>query len=179
MKKKIILPLLALAVVGAGLFAVKNVSADEANTGPMSSLVAKIADKFGLNKDEVQAVFDEDRTEREADRQKSYEEKLSQLVVDGKLTEDQKNLIIAKNKELEDARKSNMESMKSLSDAERKSLMEKERLELETWAKDNGIDIKYLMGGFGKGGPGGRGFGGHGGSGGEPIDGQPQEQTTD
>jgi DNA invertase Pin-like site-specific DNA recombinase len=31
-----------------------------------------------------------------------------------------------------------------------KTAMDKQRTDLENWAKDNGIDVKYLMGGRGK-----------------------------
>jgi hypothetical protein len=42
-----------------------------------------------------------------------------------------------------------------------KATMESERESLEDWATQNGIDIKYLMGGFGMhGGPGRNGMGG-------------------
>jgi hypothetical protein len=47
-----------------------------------------------------------------------------------------------------------------MTDAERKAAMEKERTDLDAWAKSNGIDIKYLFGGFGPGG--GRGDRGEG-----------------
>ena len=42
----------------------------------------------------------------------------------------------------------------------RKKEMEEHRAALEKWAGENGVDVKYLMGGFGKGkGPGGLGDG--------------------
>jgi hypothetical protein len=64
--------------------------------------------------------------------QTKYEERLTQDVTDGKITSEQKELILAKHKELEGAT-------------------------LEAWAKENGINSSYLMGGFGGGKHGGMG----------------------
>lgn len=174
MNKKILLTVAAISIIGVGLLTSKTVFAQNIDNGqnPMSSLVAKIADKFGLKKEDVQAVFDQDRTEHQAEMEKTrvarqaemetkFEEQLSQDVTDKKITEAQKEFILAKRKELEANRQAKMESMKNLTDDERKTAMEKERAELETWAKENSIDLKYLMGGFGM-----RGYGGPGGPGG-------------
>jgi hypothetical protein len=159
MNKKIFLTVAAISIIGIGLLTSTTIFAQDAVNGqnPMSSLVAKIADKFGLKKEDVQAVFDTDRQERQQEMQTKYEEQLSQDVTDKKITEAQKQLIIAKNKELETNRQAKMESTKNMTDDERKTAMEKERTELESWAKTNGIDLKYLMGGMGMGGHGGPG----------------------
>jgi len=155
-KNKIILSIVGLALVGTILFGAVNTFAESTTSdqNPMASLVQKIADKFGLKKEDVQAVFDQDRQERQVQMQTRFEEQLSQDVKDGKITEAQKQLILEKRKELEANRQAKMESMKNMTQDERKAAMEKERQELESWAKENGIDLKYLMGGF-KGHPGG------------------------
>jgi len=155
MKKIIALSALAV-VLGAGLLKSGIVFAQGNGQERMSTLVQKIADKFNLNKDEVQAIFDEDKAIREtemkaerearrAEMQTKYEERLTQDVTYGKITEEQRKLILAKHKEME---------------ANRETKMEGNRTELEAWAKENGIDSSYLMGGFG-----GRGRGGMGGFG--------------
>lgn len=157
--RTLLLTAATVAVIGGTLLGSTNVFAQSATTdgGPMSPLVQKIADKFGLNKDEVQAVFDESRAEMETQRKAEYETRLTQLVTDGKITEAQKQLIIAKNAELEAGRKAAMDSMKSATDAERKDAMDAMRTSLESWAEDNDIDLQYLM--MGHGGPGGHGPG--------------------
>lgn len=135
-------------------------SAATTNSNGSESLIDKIATKFNLNKDEVKALFDEERTEREAQMKTKQEERLNTLVSEGKITADQKAKIIAKQEELKTKREANRDAMKDKTDAERKAAMEKERTELEQWAKDNGIDTQYLrmLGGRGPGGPGhGRG----------------------
>lgn len=177
MSKKMLIPMAALAIVGAGVYGAAKVSAatDTSGTNPQSSLVQKIADTFHLDKSKVQAVFDEDRTAREAERETQYEARLTQAVKDGQLTEAQKALVLAKHKELEAARKTAMDAAKSsdqaTSQADRKAAMDKQKADIDAWAKANNIDAKWLMGG-GMGGHGhGQGFGGPGGDMGTPPDG--------
>lgn len=167
MNKKILLTSLTVVALGAGLLTTTRVFA-QTSTDPMSSIVQKIADKFGLNKSDVQAVFDQDRADRKTAMEQKFEKQLDQDVKDGKITEAQKQLIIAKRKELETTRQNNMQNMQGKSKDEikagmeaNKATMEAERKSLEDWAKQNGIDVKYLMGGFGMhGGPGRNGMGG-------------------
>jgi len=168
--KKLIIPVATFALVGIGMFTSQQVFAeDSTNTkSPMNALVAKIASKFNLNVSDVQTVFDEDKKERETEREADYEKRLTQLVTDGKITEAQKQLIIAKHKEMREKRQAEMQSMQGKTEEERKVLMEAkktkmetEKTEFESWAKQNGIDEKYLMGmhdGFGQRGPGGMGM---------------------
>lgn len=156
--KKIIIPALALiTLLGAGAYGVSRASADEMGSG-MTSLVEKISTKFGLNKDEVQKVFEEERDERQTQMKARYEERLNEAVSKGELTEEQEKLLLAKREEMQTEREKNRENHQNLSMEERKAEMEKRRTELEQWAKDNGIDVKYLMMG-----PGGMARGGHGG----------------
>lgn len=153
----------AVAVVGsAGLAATQAVNAatSDSSTG-QTSIVDKIASKFGLNKDDVQKVFDEDRTAHEAERQAKQSEQLQKLVDAGTITADQKAKIEAKIAELQSKRESERDSFKNLTDDERKAKMDAAKTELDQWAKDNGIDLTKLQGvfmggrGHGPGGPGG------------------------
>ena len=124
--------------------------------GDSSNLVQKIATKFGLKEAEVQAVFDQDRTDRHEEMENQYEAKLNLLVTEKKITSEQKTLILAKHKELQANRESSMGKMKALSSSEKKTAMETQRTALEKWAKENNIDVKYVMGFGGRGhwGPG-------------------------
>jgi hypothetical protein len=98
-------------------------------TSSGDSLVDKIASKFNLKKDDVQKVFDEDKTTREAERQKDFSDRLQKKVDNGDITAAQKTLIENKFKELQTKR-----------DTEQK--------DLKKWASDNKIDLKYLHIGF-------------------------------
>lgn len=152
MNKKLLLVLGALTIIGVGVLGSSQAFAQESNTKePVDSLVQKIADKFGLNKDSVRAVFTKHKSEMKVNMSSHQEDKLSKLVSEGKITEAQKTLIKNKQKELEEKRAANKGQLKDLSREELRSKMEAERAELEKWAKENGIDIKYLMGPFGRG----------------------------
>ncbi len=143
-----------MATVGLGI-GVPTVMATTASaqSNNSSSIVDKLASKFNLNKDDVQKVFDEERATHKADREKSFTDRLANLVKDGKLTQAQADKITAKHSEM----KSQMESMKNKTKEERHKSMDQKRSELQKWAKDNGIDEKYVMlGGPEAGGPGGK-----------------------
>lgn len=158
--------LVLLTALGTGVYGMSG--ADAQGSGAQSSIAEKIAEKFNLSKDDVQKVFEEERIARQKAMQENFEKRLSEAVAKGELTEAQKNLIIAKKAEMEkemEAAKKQRKDFENLTDAERKAKMEeresemkKHREEMEVWAKENGIDLKYLMGpivgGRDHGGPG-------------------------
>ncbi len=113
---------------------------DTAN--PVSSLVQKISVKFNLNQSDVQAVFDQDHADRKAQRENKYDAQLTQNVTIGKITKAQKDLILAKHKEIISLQKTDMQNMKNMTHEERKAATLKKRTELEVWAKQNNIDIQ-------------------------------------
>lgn len=147
MKNKFIIVALVLVVAGAAVAGNNRVFAKNTENGPNSILVQILSDKFNLNKNDVQAVFDQYKTNRQQDMQNKYDESLSQAVKDGKITEAQKQLILAKHQELQSQRKTDFESKKNMTPDERKNAMQVQKQALEDWAKQNNIDIKYLMGG--------------------------------
>lgn len=146
----------ALATIGTGgLLGMQAVHAESSTTtDPMSSLVEKLANKFNLNKNDVQKVFDENRSEMEAKHEANVSTRLQKLVDAGTITSDQKTKVEAKLKELKSARETDRDALKNLSPEERKAKMEEKRNELDTWAKENGIDLTKLEGIF----RGGHGF---------------------
>ncbi len=137
------------AMLGVGL-----VSA--ANTTTSTSLVDKLVAKFNLKKADVQAVFDQDRTEHQAARMSDEKTRLDQLVTDGKITADQETKIIAKQAEI----KTFMDSLRDKTQAERQAAMKTQREADQKWATDNKIPMQYLHMGGGRGGFGGHGHGG-------------------
>lgn len=156
MKNKILLTAAAITLFGAGLFTSPTVFADDSASAqtednPMQMLVQKIAKKFNLQESEVKAVFEENRQERMAQRTAEYKAKLAELVQAGKITEAQKQLIEQKHSELQAKHAERKESMQTLTPEQRRTQMESERQELESWAKQNGIDLQYLMPQMGKG----------------------------
>jgi hypothetical protein len=160
MKKVIIASsIAALGVTGLAGGAVFATANSTSGTDPMSGLVSAIATKFNLKKDNVQKVFDEQRTQMETQREQEVKDQVAQLVKDGKLTQAQADKINAKRAELVKEREANRTSEQNLTDAQRKTKMEERKTTLDTWLKDNSIDSQYaylLMGGRGgRGGPDG------------------------
>jgi len=122
-----------LTLLGAGLVRTASVSA-QTNESPFKSLITRIADKFNLKEADVQSVFDEHKQARQEEMKARFEERLTALVKEGKLTEAQKKLIMDKKTELMN---------------KKEDLRQQHRAELEKWAKDNNIDLN-LLGGFGR-----------------------------
>ena len=160
MKKVIIASsIAALGVTGLAGGAVFAMANSTSGTDAMSGLMSAIATKFNLKKDDVQKVFDEQRTQMETQREQEVKDQVAQLVKDGKLTQAQADKINAKRAELVKEREANRTSEQNLTDAQRKTKMEERKTALDTWFKDNNIDSQYvylLMGGHGgRGGPDG------------------------
>ena len=150
-KKKSTLLAVGAASVLVGLASVGVVSAATSTTNPQDSLVTQIADKFHLNKTDVQKVFDDHHEQMESKRESDVKSRLDQAVKDKKITQEQEDKIIAKLKELKSQHEADREAMKNKTPEERKAAMEAKRTELEKWAKDNNIPTEYLrhMGGHG------------------------------
>jgi len=146
MNKKIIISSLVLAaLVGAGSKVVTTTHAQESNSIP--PMVEKLAERFNINQNEVESFFEEQREEHRAEMEAKREEALNTAVSEGKITEAQKNAILAKMEE----NKPNRETMQNLSREERDAQREEHRSKMEAWAKDNGIDLSVLD--LGRGGP--------------------------
>jgi len=129
-------------------------------TNPMNNLVNAIAQKFNLNVSDVQAVFDDQRTNVQANMQQRFVDEIKQAVTNGKLTQAQADLIIAKKAEV-DAQRASLQKDTSKNREEIVAEMKTQQDALKQWAKDNNIPEQYLR--FcGKGMPG---RGGHGGMG--------------
>ena len=152
LSKKIIIPMAAIAVISAGAYGVTKVSAATDTANPQASLVQKLADTFHVDKSKVQAVFDQNKTDRQAASETTYEARLSQAVTDSKLTSAQKDSILAEHKKLQ----AELDAVVAGSGSDRRAAMTKIRTEGQDWAKSANIDAKWLMGG----GFGGRGHGG-------------------
>lgn len=152
----------AVAVAGVTGLGVASAQTSTNSTGSKNSLVQAIADKFKLNKTEVQAVFDANRADMAKQRETDTASKQAQLVKDGKITQAQSDLITAKRAELQKARTASKTTAQSSTATDRKAQMEKDKTALDAWLKEKGIDAQYaylLMGG-------GRGHGMAGGKGG-------------
>jgi hypothetical protein len=150
MKKKLFIPVAVLALLG-GVTLISATAFVQANSeGSYPPIIQKLVERFGLNEEEVKAVFDEVREEHRAEMQSRFGERFNEAVESGDLTEEQKQLILAKHEELRAEREANRESFQNMTWEERREVMEAQRAELESWAEENGVDPKYLFGGLGK-----------------------------
>ncbi len=145
--KQILIPAMLMVVGSSIVLGTTYVSAQE-GLDSSTSIVNKIAQKFGLKTEDVQAVFDEHHAEMKTQMKGKLVDRLSQLVSEGKITEAQKEAIMAKMDELSAARLSLNERSKEMTPEERKAEMEKTRAELEAWAKEQGLDLSAIGGLF-------------------------------
>ncbi len=160
MNKKIIIPALTIVIGGGLLYGASQVAAHGfGSRSGNESVVTRFAEAFGKSEDEVRAVFDQLHEEHQAEMMTTFEERLSQAVADGTLTDAQKQLILDKHEELMADKESSWETYKDMTPQERRAAMQAKHDELEAWAEKNGIDLDFL-GGFG------RKMGMHGGHGG-------------
>ena len=142
MKRKVFFPILALAIIGTAAATTTLVSAQD--TTGTNSIVAAIAAKFNLNQSDVQAVFDEQKSKHHAEMKATMDQKLTQAVTDGKITEAQKQAIAAhfgemKNKKIEPGQ------FKDMTEEERKAFHEQKQAEMDAWLSQNGLTREVLQ----------------------------------
>ncbi len=160
--KKVIIPSLILgAIACTGFYGVGATFASDSDDN-RETIVQRIAERFNLNTDEVESVFDENRAERQIQNQERQEERLAQAVSEGKLSEEQKELLLSKMEENRTEKGENRETFRGMTHEEKMEAREGHREEMDQWMEDNGIDHDAL-GGLGEGGNGMRG--GHKGGG--------------
>ena len=116
-----------------------------------------IAQKFNLDKNAVQSVVNDyhqqQKTKMVENMQQRDKNRLDALVKAGKITAAQEQAILTEQAALKT--KYNPDTMKNLTKDQRKQQMQNMQNDLNTWAKSQGIDPKYVFGGFGMG----KGFG--------------------
>lgn len=127
MNKKIILPVIMATIIGVSILGATPAHAQTSDSSPFQSLIQKIVEKFGLKQADVESVFEEHRNQKQLEMQQRYQTRLEEAVKNGTITEEQKQLILKKQEELISSR-------------------EKNRTELETWAKENNIDLSLFFG---------------------------------
>ncbi len=142
--KAVALALMGLMGSGAIFFAANRVYAQDTETHP--DIVSAFAQRFGLPKDQVQSFFDEFRSQRKLhimqNMQARFEDRLSRLVTEGKITSDQKSAILNEVSSLKV--KYNLDSLNTMSLTDRKKTLQSFSSDLKSWAKSQGINISLL-----------------------------------
>lgn len=144
MRNKIVLPVLGAALMAGTVLAPARMYASERGT-PTSSVVQRIAQRFGLNEADVKAVFDEEKEDKHARMQARYEQRLNKYVSEGLISETQKQLILDKQDEMEADRQARIQEGQSFTPEEEHTYRQNQRQELRNWAKEQGIELKYLF----------------------------------
>ncbi len=152
MKRKSVKMILSL-IAGLALFLVmgtactNEISADplEDNENGQLSLLERIAERFDLDIDEVTDFIEELKEERRAGMEERFEERLDELVEDGKITVGQKEAILEKKEKME-AFREDLEDMKV---SQAREAMKEMKEELKDWAEENDLELKYFFPGIG------------------------------
>ncbi|MBP9762979.1 hypothetical protein KBD34_05195 [Patescibacteria group bacterium] len=152
-----------VGVAGLGASSIQAASPTDTSTRPdrFSNLISLISQRFNLSQSDVQKVFDQQRTQMEAERETHHTEelttRLAAAVKAGTITQAQSDLIKAKQTEL----KAFHESLKGKTKEECEAAMKAKMEELKTWAKANNIPEQFANFGpmGGQRGPGGPGMG--------------------
>lgn len=110
-------------------------------------MTQRLAEKLNVSQDQVGTAMDQIREEHQAERVAEMSANLDKAVADGVITSEQKQQILDKQ-------------------AEHRAQAEKQKGEMQQWAKDSGIDFDklrdYGIGGRGMGGGKGMHGGGYG-----------------
>ena len=139
MNKKVIVPVVTLAVASiVGISAYTGLASASYGNGNGPD-VSSLAEKLGVEESKVEEAFSQMREERQAERQVELSENLDKAVADGKISAEQKQLILDKHNSIASEKRQRGQEMR-------------------TWTEENGIDMEALH----DYGIGGRGFGGGG-----------------
>lgn len=148
--KAVILGAATLAVLGLGAVGVnKTLAAENGTVHPrMESLIQALADKFGTSPAEVQAVFDEQHANMQAQFEQKGEERIAAAIEAGKLTQEQADALKARHEE----NQAFMESLKDLTPEARQEALKTHHEEMKAWAESEGIELPFIgRGGKGQG----------------------------
>ena len=104
-------------------------------------LVERFAERFDLDPDEIMDFFDELKEERLADAEERFEDRLDELVEDGKISEDQKEAILDKKEE----HKNFKEELEDMTISEAREAIKDMHEELKDWAEENDLELKNFF----------------------------------
>jgi hypothetical protein len=100
------------------------------NTTSYTPIVQKIAQKFNLNENDVEEVFIQDRMDLWNKRKQQLSDKLGMAVNDGKISQQQKQMILNKKDELQ---------------ADRFAELETRKEEMKLWMNEIGVNPDLLV----------------------------------
>ncbi len=135
-------------VLGSSAFGVGVSQAAATHIGKnqkMTAIIEAIAEEFDLNASDVESVVQQAMEKERQDMEKRHDEELKteldQAVTDGKLTQVQADLILAKKEEL----KTFMVDFKDLTPDEKHGLMKSHMDEITKWMEENDIPKEFIL----------------------------------
>jgi len=134
------IPTISLSILAVTAFSLVAISTASADTVQGDSFANRFAQRFNLNSNEVQEFMNENRPEHSRRYKDDKAGKFQRYVDDGTITEEQKDMIVAKMQELRE----NTANYAELSDEERSSLKDSHHSELVSWAQSNNIDTSIF-----------------------------------
>lgn len=153
--KKVSMAVMGLAALGIVGVSGLGASALSNNDNSQDGLASRLADKFGLTKDDVSSEIDSYHKERHQLRESEMESRVSEAlqkkVDEGVISADQKSAVENKLKEKHEALEAEREALKSSetkpSRSEMKDRIEENRNEMKAWLEEQGInlDLKDIM----------------------------------
>src|SRR5688572_9138741 len=140
MRKRIILPTLLLTgALAVGSLGVARAYAQ--GNGSYAPIVQKLAERFGLNVEDVADVFEEIKDERMSNMHADFTERLDDAVLEGKLTEEQKQKLLDHQEEMQDK----MQEWKDLDPKERHEKMKEFHGEFRKWLDEQDIEFPMMV----------------------------------
>ena len=140
--KRIIIPAIGFTMAGSLYGATKVRAASNPNR---RSLVQELSTTFHLDPSKVQTVVAQHKSEVAQSREANYEQRLDQAVTDGKLTASQKSLVLTEHDKLQ----SELQSDLANDPTGHSRALGQLRQAASAWAKQNGIDVSWLLPGHG------------------------------
>jgi restriction endonuclease Mrr len=146
--KNYLIPVLALVFLASVTYGAGQALADDPDQFP--PFVQRLVEKFNLNESEVGEVLEEFRGEHHLRMQERMGSRLSQLVIEGEITEVQKQAILDKHAEMQAEHEELMSRWPLMTEEERLAAHEAHRDQLKAWAEEQGLDLSEILG-FGDG----------------------------
>jgi hypothetical protein len=140
--KKVILPMAAITLVGAGVVGIQATQAASGPNGPSQSLVQDIAKTFNLDPSKVQAVFTAHAQAQASESQTRYQDMLQNAVTNGKLTQAQMAAILAEHNALV----SQLQAAQSQSGQAKADAIRAVYQDAKAWAEQNSVAQRWLLG---------------------------------
>lgn len=141
-KLAIFFPIFAAVIISGALWSTNQVNAQ---TSDPILIIDRIAQRFNLDRSDVQQVFDEAREEHQNMMQERFLEALEKAVSEGKITSDQKEALLEKHNEIMANREAFVEEMRDMTPQERRLAMRNHGEDLREWAQSQGINLDEIM----------------------------------